>query len=43
MVSNAVKMEQKDVVAALKRLRAKHSDDSEYKRLRKDLPKDWPI
>jgi len=43
MVSNSVKMDQKDVVAALKRLRAKHSDDREYKRLRKDLPKDWPI
>jgi len=43
MVSNAVKMDQKDVVATLKRLRAKHSDDPEYKKLRKDLPKDWPI
>ena len=43
MVSNAVKMDRKDVVAALKRLRANHSDDPEYKRLRKDLPKNWPI
>jgi hypothetical protein len=43
MVSNAVKKEQKEVVAALKRLRAEHSDDPEYKKLRKDLPKDWPI
>jgi hypothetical protein len=43
MVSNSVKMDQKAVVAALKRLRAHHSDDPEYKRLRKDLPKDWPI
>jgi hypothetical protein len=43
MVSNAVKKEQKEVVAALKRLRAKHSNDPEYEKLRKDLPKEWPI
>ena len=43
MVSNAVKMSEQDVVAALKRLRANHSDDSEYKKLRKELPKEWPI
>jgi hypothetical protein len=43
MVSNTVRMDQKDVVAALKRLKTSHSDDSEYKKLRKDLPKEWPI
>ena len=43
MVSNALKMTQQDVIAALKRLRADHSDDPEYKRLRKDLPEEWPI
>ena len=43
MVSNSVKMDQQDVVAALQRLRAEHGDDAEYKALRKDLPKDWPI
>jgi hypothetical protein len=43
MVSNAVKMSQKDVVAALKRLRAHHRNDPEYKKLRKDLPNDWPL
>lgn len=43
MVSNTVQMDQKEVVAALKRLRARHSDDPDYKRLRKDLPTDWPI
>jgi len=43
MVSNTLKMAQKDVVAALKRLRAQHGDDPEYNKLRKDLPKDWPI
>jgi hypothetical protein len=43
MVSNTVKMDQKDVVAALKRLKANHRDDPEYKKLRKDLPREWPI
>lgn len=43
MVSNAVKQDQEDIVAALKRLRAQHSDDVEYKKLRKDLPQEWPI
>lgn len=43
MVSNAVKMSQKEVIAALKRLRAEYSGDPEYKKLRKDLPKEWPV
>ncbi len=43
MVSNSLNMDQKEIVAALKRLRAQHSDDPEYKKLRKDLPKEWPI
>jgi len=43
MVSNAVKQDPGQVVAALKRLRARHGDDPEYKKLRKDLPKEWPI
>ena len=43
MVSNAVKMSQEDVIASLKRLRAEHDGDPEYQRLRKDLPKEWPI
>jgi hypothetical protein len=43
MVSNSVKMSQKEVIAALKRLCAEHGDDAEYKKLRKDLPKEWPI
>ena len=43
MVSNSLKITQEEVVAALKRLRAEHSDDPEYKKLRKDLPKEWPV
>jgi len=43
MVSNSLKISQEKIVAALKRLRAEQNDDAEYKRLRKDLPKEWPI
>ena len=43
MVSNSLKISQEEVVAALKRLRAEHSADPDYKKLRKDLPKDWPL
>lgn len=43
MVSNTLKMSQKEIVAVLKRLKENHSDDPEYKSLRKDLPKSWPI
>jgi hypothetical protein len=43
MVSSAVKMEEKDVVETLKRLRAEHKDDPKYQELRKELPKRWPI
>ena len=43
MVSNTLKMSQKDIVAALKRLKTEHSDEPEYKKLRKELPKKWPI
>ena len=43
MVSNSLKISQEEVAAALKRLRAEKSDDTEYKKLRKDLPKEWPL
>ena len=42
MVSNSLKISQEEVAAALKRLRAEKGDDAEYKKLRKDLPKEWP-
>ncbi len=43
MVSNSLKISQEEVVAALKRLRAESSDNDDYKNLRKDLPKGWPV
>jgi hypothetical protein len=43
MVSSTLKMDQKEVVKALKRLNREASDDPEYQKLRRDLPSDWPI
>lgn len=43
MVSNTLKMTQEEVVVALKRARREQSDTPEYKKLRKDLPKEWPV
>lgn len=43
MVSNSLKISQEEVAAALKRLHAEQRNDAEYKRLRKDLPKSWPV
>ena len=43
MVSNSLKISQEEVVKALDRLRREKGDDPEYKKLRKDLPKNWPV
>jgi hypothetical protein len=43
MVSNTLKMEQQEVVAALKRLCREQADHPEYRKLRRDLPEEWPI
>jgi len=43
MVSNTLKLKQQEVIAALERLRRGQSDHTEYRKLRRDLPKDWPV
>jgi hypothetical protein len=43
MVSNALKMSQEELLEALEELRKKHARTPEYKKLRQDLPKDWPL
>jgi hypothetical protein len=43
MVSNALKISQEEVMEALERARREQSQTPEYKKLRKDLPKDWPV
>jgi hypothetical protein len=43
MVSNSLKISQEEVVKALDRLRREKADNPEYKKLRRDLPKGWPL
>jgi hypothetical protein len=43
MVSNALKVSQDEVIQALARARREQSDTPDYKALRKDLPKEWPV
>jgi hypothetical protein len=43
MVSNALKTSEEEVMQALARARREQSDTPEYKKLRKDLPKEWPL
>ncbi|MGH7827919.1 MAG: hypothetical protein ACREQ7_22430 [Candidatus Binatia bacterium] len=43
MVSNTLQMKQGELVKALERLRKKYGANPEYQKLRKDLPKDWPL
>ncbi len=43
MVSNTLKIPQDEVVKALKRARREQNETPEYKKLRNDLPKEWPV
>jgi hypothetical protein len=43
MVSNALRISEQEVMQALARARREQSDTPEYKKLRKDLPKEWPL
>jgi hypothetical protein len=43
MVSNSLKISQQDIVTALKRLKREQADNPEYQKVRRDLPKNWPV
>jgi hypothetical protein len=43
MVSNSLKISQQDILTALKRLKREQSDNPEYQKVRRDLPKNWPV
>ena len=43
MVSNSLRMDQKKLIKELERIRKAYADDADYLKLRKDLPKDWPL
>ena len=43
MVSNTLKMDHQELLDALERLRREFGKSPEYRELRRDLPKDWPL
>ena len=43
MVSNVLEIDQRELVKLLKTFKKKYADDPEWKRLRAELPKDWPF
>ena len=43
MVSNSLKLVQKEIIEALARLRREQSDNPDYQKLRRELPQAWPV
>ena len=43
MVSNALKIDQEEIIEGLARLHREQADNPEYQKLRGDLPEDWPV
>ena len=43
MVSNSLNMDLQELLDTVKRLYKEHSGTEEYRKFRKDLPKDWPL
>lgn len=43
MVSSVLNMSDEELLERLTRIRAENADDSDYQKLRADLPADWSI
>ena len=43
MVSNSLHMDLGELLQTIKRMRKEHADSAEYRKLRKELPEDWPL
>ena len=43
MVSNSLHMPLDELLAAIKRMRKQYAGDAEYKKIRAELPEDWPL
>jgi hypothetical protein len=43
MVSSALDMDLRELLDGLERFRRDYADDPEYRRLRAELPADWPL
>ena len=43
MVSNVLEMDQRELIELLKTFKQKYTDDTNYTKLRAELPKGWPL
>jgi hypothetical protein len=43
MVSNTLEIDLDELIGALKRIRREHASDPEYRELRGNFPKSWPM
>ena len=43
MVSNSLHMDLDELLRTVKRMRQQYGSDAEYKKLRAELPDDWPL
>ena len=43
MVSNSLHMPLDELLAGIKRMRKQYASDAEYKKMRAELPQDWPL
>ena len=43
MVSNSLHMPLDELLAEINRIRKQYGNDAEYKKMREDLPEDWPL
>lgn len=43
MVSNTIEVDVEELLKALRRIKRAHAKDQEYRKLRGELPADWPI
>jgi hypothetical protein len=43
MVSNSLHMPLDELLAKIRRMRKQYASETEYKKLRAELPRDWPL
>jgi len=43
MVSNSLHIPLEELLAAIKRMRKQYAGDAAYKKMRAELPEDWPL
>jgi hypothetical protein len=43
MVSNSLHMDLDELLKTLKRMRKEYGNSAEYKKIRGELPEDWPL